>query len=289
MQPELKETRTRGEENFPFELYEMKTVRDKLFVACHWQEDMEILILISGQVELLLNGTPYLLRAGEVAFINPFQLHQIRGLTFDTMYYAYVFPLSFLLFEKEEKFQTDILRPLTQQILAFPATLSDADVFRTVEGLLKNIIQLNQKKPYTYEIQTKTLLLELFCTLAQNNCFIKYRFPKQIDTCKKILYYLQKHYNEKISVPDIASETGLSPNYFSAFFTEHFKQSFSSYLMSYRITQACHLLETTNLSITEIALATGFSTASYFISTFKRIKGITPYHYIDTVELKRNQ
>ena len=45
------------------------------------------------------------------------------------------------------------------------------------------------------------------------------------------------------------------------------------YLNYYRIERACYQLITTNLSITEIAYASGFNDLSYFIKTFKKYKG----------------
>ena len=55
--------------------------------------------------------------------------------------------------------------------------------------------------------------------------------------------------------------------------------SFVELLLSERINAAKKLLLTTDMSITDIALDTGFSDSSYFIKKFRRSTGITPYKY----------
>lgn len=55
--------------------------------------------------------------------------------------------------------------------------------------------------------------------------------------------------------------------------------SISEYIMEYRLSQALFMLDHTDKSITEIALLSGFSTASYFDSRFKKKMLITPLEY----------
>lgn len=55
--------------------------------------------------------------------------------------------------------------------------------------------------------------------------------------------------------------------------------SISDYMIEYRLSQALFLLDNTNKNITEIALQSGFSTTSYFISKFKEKMLITPLEY----------
>lgn len=62
--------------------------------------------------------------------------------------------------------------------------------------------------------------------------------------------------------------------------------SIFEYILEYRLSQALFLLNNTNRSITEIALQTGFSTTSYFISIFKKKMSLTPFEY--KAAMKRN-
>ena len=53
-------------------------------------------------------------------------------------------------------------------------------------------------------------------------------------------------------------------------------KSFREYLNYVRITKSEILLATTDLSMTDIAMKTGFSTSSYFIQQFKQVKNMSP-------------
>lgn len=55
--------------------------------------------------------------------------------------------------------------------------------------------------------------------------------------------------------------------------------SISDYLNEYRLSQALFLLDNTDNSVTEIAVQSGFTSASYFISKFKEKTGLTPLEY----------
>ena len=277
---DFRETRLRGNVDFPFELYEMKTEGPIIYVDCHWQEEVEILRVEKGGLSLLIDGTETQLYSGNVAFINPGQMHQMKGLTQDTMYYAYVFPMKALLFEREDLAQVKLLRPLLDNQIGFPIVLPDRGILiDRIRDKIDAIIEWNQSRPVGYEILTKAGLLEIICILKQQDCFIQYHSTRQNDVCKEILLYIQDHYREKIAIPDIARAVGISENYFSSFFAKHLKRSFANYLTEYRINQSCILLETTELSITDIALECGFSTPSYYIQSFRKWKKMTPYRY----------
>ncbi|MEJ5202979.1 MAG: helix-turn-helix transcriptional regulator, partial [Anaerolineales bacterium] len=64
------------------------------------------------------------------------------------------------------------------------------------------------------------------------------------------------------------------------YLTDCFRQEFGitplTYLRRYRIKQACDLLQTTDLTITQIALNVGFSDSAHFTHTFIREMGLSP-------------
>lgn len=276
MNEQMQETRLRGSIHFPFERYPMRTGQQLISVACHWQEDMELVAVHSGQVSLLLEGRRLLLSPGDVACINPCQPHSLRGLTMDTAYDAYVFPLKHLLFAQEEENQLQFTRLLAEGKLGFPPLLPPGSA---AQSLVYAILQADRERPAAGQLQIKALLLQLIVTLAREKAFIPLEPSRQGDLCRTILSFIHQHYGGKCSVAQVAAACGLSPAYFSAFFTRHFAQRYSDYLLCYRLEQACALLLRTEQSITEIALATGFGSSSHFIQRFRQHKGITPLAY----------
>ena len=95
------------------------------------------------------------------------------------------------------------------------------------------------------------------------------------DSIRKAILYISEHYYD-ISEEQVAYECGLSTTYFSTMFKIATGQSLSKYVTQIRISEAEKYLLSTNKSVTEIAMDTGFSSSSYFISIFKKLKGLTP-------------
>jgi len=90
---------------------------------------------------------------------------------------------------------------------------------------------------------------------------------------------VENNYYNDITSLDMASICNLSYSYFSRAFKKIMKKNFKEYLNYIRISKAEKLLSTSELNITEIALAVGFSTSSYFIQQFKQYKGISPKQF----------
>jgi len=68
----------------------------------------------------------------------------------------------------------------------------------------------------------------------------------------------------------------MSYSYFSRCFYRITGKSFKEYLNLTRINRAEKAILTTDKSVTEIAGDCGFNSVSYFISTYKKLKGVTP-------------
>ncbi|MFR2336319.1 MAG: helix-turn-helix domain-containing protein, partial [Waltera sp.] len=58
-----------------------------------------------------------------------------------------------------------------------------------------------------------------------------------------------------------------------------FHLTLTQYLMHLRLTHACHLLESTSLPVTEVALQSGFSNVSHFIRSFHASFRMSPLQY----------
>jgi len=64
--------------------------------------------------------------------------------------------------------------------------------------------------------------------------------------------------------------------------------SFSHYLLFLRIRKAEQQLLDSSKSMTQIALECGFNSPSYFIKQFKRLKGLSPMQYRNTIMLQNS-
>lgn len=98
-------------------------------------------------------------------------------------------------------------------------------------------------------------------------------------TVLKIMDYVQKNYNKKISLDDISKEYCLSKTWLCKCFLQANHITIFEYKTMCQINEAKRLLRATNLSIEKIALTVGFSSSRHFSMTFKKHLTTTPLNW----------
>jgi YesN/AraC family two-component response regulator len=93
---------------------------------------------------------------------------------------------------------------------------------------------------------------------------------------RKAMAYIHSHYSEPITREEIADHVGISADYLTDCFRQELGITPMSYIRRYRIRQAGELLRESDQSITQIALAVGFSDGAHFTRTFQRELKMTP-------------
>lgn len=107
--------------------------------------------------------------------------------------------------------------------------------------------------------------------------------PKAADSAssyvQKGIEYITANYSYAITVEDIADYVGLSRSHLFRSFQNVLGVSPKEYLTSFRMKQACYLLEHSDLSITAIANSIGFDNSLYFSKIFHQQKHLSPRDY----------
>lgn len=113
-------------------------------------------------------------------------------------------------------------------------------------------------------------------------------YKKEPAWAKEIKEILQDHIDTNLSLKEISKTLDIHPAYLSREFSKYFDNlSFGEYIRKLRIEKAIELLNTTSLSLTEIAYVTGFSDQSHFTRIFKMHTGKNPSVY--KKELKKSK
>ena len=103
---------------------------------------------------------------------------------------------------------------------------------------------------------------------------------QQRDLLTKAIGYIDAHYSdEAISLDRVAREVNISPNYFSAIFSQEVGQTFVEYLTGKRINEAKRILRQTDKRSSEIAFSVGYKDPHYFSFVFRKVAGCTPSAY----------
>jgi AraC-like DNA-binding protein len=95
----------------------------------------------------------------------------------------------------------------------------------------------------------------------------------------RIVAFVTEHYREPIEVADLATRADLSVSQMQREFSKHFGITPTNYIREVRIGMARHLLETSDLAVSRVALDCGFYDQSHFNHHFKTLTGLTPRQY----------
>lgn len=95
----------------------------------------------------------------------------------------------------------------------------------------------------------------------------------------KALKLINERFKDAISLPIIAKELSITPQYLSFAFVTSFGMNFSEYLSSVRLKYAASMIENTEVSITDICFESGYCNFSHFSRTFKKQYGLSPRAY----------
>lgn len=99
----------------------------------------------------------------------------------------------------------------------------------------------------------------------------------------RALQYLEEYYNQDLSLENVAQQVFVSPGYLSTLFKQELQKNFVDCLHEIRIEKAKAMLKNPGSKIYEIALKTGYKDEKYFSQIFKKITGMTPNQYRDTI------
>lgn len=151
-----------------------------------------------------------------------------------------------------------------------------------------------EKGGMTYQLNSRADYLPQVMEMAEPSAMKTWFLEKVKEACRNVLNkreeksgsiiemaknYIKNNYHKDISLDDVSREVNISPYYFSKLFKETTGENFIEYLTNLRMDKAKELLETTECSMKEICVRTGYSDPNYFSRSFKKNVGVTPTVY----------
>lgn len=272
---------------FPYACY-YRTMDNKFHstVQWHWHKSIEIDYIIEGELILVTSEQTLVLRKGDICFINSGILHsfhtdpQSAGCEF----YAHLFHTSFLSGMPNSQIEQKYIHPIVGNsaitILHFPKGSQENT---EMSSIYLDIVHLDQTHPFGYEFAIRDRLSKLWCLFFQCTDMLHDigRVSKSTDSIriKKMIQYIHEHYEEPLSLEDIAGASAISRQECMRCFRKYIHTSPIAYLTEYRIRIATEQLLHTDLSIITISENSGFASNSYFSKVFRSIMGYTPKEY----------
>ncbi|MFC5701627.1 helix-turn-helix domain-containing protein [Cohnella faecalis] len=103
------------------------------------------------------------------------------------------------------------------------------------------------------------------------------------DLVLEAISYMEESYPEPIGVGLLAKRAALTPKYFGTIFRQATGQSVAEYLLRLRMEEAKRLLRQRRFTVQEVGEKVGIGDLYYFSKLFKRVEGISPKKYVDSV------
>lgn len=132
-----------------------------------------------------------------------------------------------------------------------------------------------------YRQKSVASIIKWLETLEQGLCqeFESHTTPQKNFLVENTKKYIEEHLQERISLTDLAECFHVSPNYLSQLFKKYMDIGINKYISQKKINASKELLKQPELKIYEVADYFGFENAFYYNKVFKRVTGLSPKEY----------
>jgi AraC-like DNA-binding protein len=233
----------------------------------HRHNEIELNVIENGSLTYLLAGQQTQVIQGELALFWGAIPHQVIHYMPDTRVHLATIPLDHVL-------RWELPRPFLLALLAGTLFLEhkplhDVRFFRQWQ------LDLAAGLPAQALLEIKALFFRLTRSVQDPDRAVSIVG----DRVNEMARYINQHFQDTITVADIAAYIGLHPTYAMQLFKATFGVSLITYLTQQRIAHAQQLLIMTDAAISDVALESGFLTLSHFYTAFNRLCGMSPGKY----------
>ena len=277
---ELKENKPHGTKDDPFSIYHIANAKRSFQIPIHWHDEFEIIYVKSGFLTVSISGENYIGKPGDAFVVSPGNLHFMGSQTGNVDYFTFLFPLKYISFRTDDILDDKLLEPLNSGHLIINPEIED-----TVKEQCEQLIEIygakkeESQSKITAQIKTKIILLQFILELWKRGFIVENDTSGKNTVEKEMVSYIQQNFTGKILLKEFGEQFHLSEKYISRYFKEHFHITISQYVTYLRLEHAKHLLQDTNIPVTEVAMQSGYQNVSYFIRSFKKMYGMSPLKY----------
>lgn len=268
-----------ADRDFPIQLFQNNHDSHGSIFDSHWHEQLEILYFIEGEAVVECSSTPVSVKPGEFIVINSNELHSGYNPGNRLSYYCFNIDTSMLQSSFPDSCEIKYISPIEKNLIIFSNKVSNDT---QAVDCIASIIAEYENKEIGFEMAIKSYFYKLLVLLIRKHVkqiLTQEEYDKKVKNLEKlreVLKYIEENYTEEVSIAEACKLSGLSTYYFCHLFKGVTGKTLSEYVNSLRINKAESLLKSTEMNITEIALATGFNDINYFSRLFKKNKKASP-------------
>ncbi len=233
----------------------------------HYHNYYELYYLEDGGRYQWSDNDLYLLQPGDFIIFSPYSMHYSYGDT-DMRFRRIV-----LYFQRNEIDSPELIHILDKGNGMYRPKGKDSQLIqRILTELLK---EQTKESPFRREC-CHSLLNFLLYHVARENRIMTPVQTEQNKRIAQIMGYIHTHYNEQITLEQLAEKFYVSTFYLCREFRAYTNSTIVQYINVTRIMNAQRMLMETSKNITQIGRETGFSNLTHFNRVFKQVTGMTP-------------
>jgi len=236
----------------------------------HLHKSFEFIFVEKGTLKVSVNKEDYSVGAGSAVMVFPYEVHSIKG-DEDTVYFVAVFSMDLC-----ESFYNYSEKSIPESHIFAPE--------KEVVEYLKHYIMKPQdelidfkKVPDVPFFYLKSCLYALCGSFTNKVNFTD--SPRNTMLTEEILDYIEKNYQQDITLKTLSDAICYDYHYISRIFNETFKMNFKVLVNQYRCEKAAILLANTGKTVSDIALSCGFQSVRSFNRVFSEYSSLTPSDY----------
>lgn len=253
-------------------------------IPLHWHRELETLTVLEGQLEVRCLGDSLELQAQDVLLVNSSapHLYRIPSQTPRESHVGCCF-LPELVAEKGTRLYETCVQPLLENGSFHYIHLKGTHpAGRKAHRLLHRLYRELMLPVPLPELALRNTIAETWRLIASSvldgaDVTMGRESPSQ-ERLQRMCLYIADHYRDRVSLDDLAACASVCRSEVTRCFKSHLDMTAGEYLLEYRISRACELLQT-QLPIAEVASRCGFESPSYFGKRFKKLLGVTPGEY----------
>ncbi len=262
-----------------------KKIDINLSDTMHWHPFIEILVSLYDNNEVTINFTKYNLKTNDLVIIYPGDLHSLDHVT-ENAFILVQFPIDLLMIMEE--FNSNFSVFYQYHCVKYDPSNIHAD---RMIFLIKELPELYYSDTLFNEVRIYSLLLEFFAKFGQyclnakkeefsGDANTEYKYTKLMtEAC----LYISQNCTQSLTLDDVSNHIGVSKSHFSHLFKKYTNMTFIDFLTTERIKKTEFLISNPKAHLIDIAFDSGFSSVSSFNRAFKKIKGITPSEFRETL------
>jgi len=246
----------------------------------HWHNAVELVYVMKNGCTINADKQDYFLSEGDLMIIAPCVIHKFLEKKGKSKNLIIQFdPLSLNFFEGFSQMlphisQTRIINKDSLEIHSkirehIELILNSIDTFKSVSEL----------SLYLYA-RILDIIVILYRNTEHADNLNKIQMTGKLIKLDNAFEFIEKNYQDDITLKDAAKACGFSEYYFSRIFNEATGKSFINFLNDYRVSKAEKLLVSSGISITDAAYASGFNSIVTFNRIFKKVKGLSPTAFL---------